>query len=52
MGSFDGAEGSRELVGTYLPHNIKEKFGNACKFGLYRDDGLGVTKASPGKLSS
>ena len=47
MGSFDGAEGSRELVGTYLPHNIKEKFGNACNFGLYRDDGRGVSKASP-----
>ena len=32
--------------GTYLPHNIKEKFGNACNFGLYKDDGLGVTKAA------
>ena len=29
-----------------LPQN-KERFGNACNFGLYRDDGLGVTKASP-----
>ena len=46
MGSYDGAE-SCELVGTYLLHNIKERFGNACNFGLYRDDGLGVTKASP-----
>ena len=35
MGSFDGAE-SCELVGTYLLHNIKEGFGNACNFGLYR----------------
>ena len=43
---FDGAE-SCELVGTYLLHNIKERFCNACNFGLYRDDGLGVTKASP-----
>ena len=46
MGSYDGAE-SCELVGTYLLDNIKERFGNACNFGLYRDDGLGVTKASP-----
>ena len=34
MGSFDGTE-SCELVGTYLLHNIKDRFG------------LGVTKASP-----
>ena len=46
MGSYDGAE-SCELVGAYLLHNIQEKFGNTCNFGLYRDDGLGVTKASP-----
>ena len=46
MGSYDGAE-SCELVGTYLLHNIKERFANACNFGLYRDDGQGVTKASP-----
>ena len=46
VGSYDGAE-SRELVGTYHLHNFKERFGNACNFGLYRDDGLGVTKASP-----
>ena len=32
--------------GTYLPHNIKEKFANARNFGLYKDDGLGVTKAA------
>ena len=51
MGSFDGAE-SCELVGTYLLHNIKERFGNACNFGLYRDDGLGVTKASPRQAES
>ena len=48
MGSYDGAE-SCELVGTYLLHSIKEKFGNACNFGLYRDDVLGITKASPRK---
>ena len=46
MGSYDGAD-SCEFVGTYLLHNIKERFGNACNFGLYRDDGLGVIKASP-----
>ena len=46
MGSYDGAE-SCELVGSYLPHNFKERFSNACNFGFYRDDGLGVTKASP-----
>ena len=46
MGSYDDAE-SRDLVGTYLLHNIMERFGNACNFALYRDDGLGVTKASP-----
>ena len=46
MGSYDGAE-SCELVGTYLPHNIKERFSNACNFGFYRDDRPGVTKASP-----
>ena len=44
MSSFDGAE-SCELVGTYLLHNIKEMFGNACN--ACRNDGLGVTKASP-----
>ena len=46
IGSYNGAE-SCELVGAYLLHNIQEKFGNTCNFGLYRDDGLGVTKASP-----
>ena len=38
MGSFDGAE-SCELVCTYLLHNIN--------IIMYRDDRLGVTKASP-----
>ena len=46
MGSYDGAE-SCELVGTHLLHKIKEKFDSACDFGLYRDDGLGISKASP-----
>ena len=44
MGSYDGAE-SCEFVGAYLLHKIKEKFGSACDFGLYRDDGLGISKA-------
>ena len=47
MGSYYDCAESCELVGTYLLHSIKERFGNACNFGLYRDDGLGVTKASP-----
>ena len=46
MGSYDGAE-SCELVGAYLLHKIKEKFGSICEFGLYRDDGLGISRASP-----
>ena len=44
MGSYDGAE-SCELVGAFLLHKIKEKYGN--NFGLYRDDGLGITSAPP-----
>ena len=44
MGSYDGAE-SCELVGAFLLHKIKEKHGN--NFGLYRDDGLGITNATP-----
>ena len=44
MGSYDGAE-SCELVSAFLLHNIKEKYGN--NFGLYRDDGLGITNSSP-----
>ena len=46
MGSYDGAE-SCELVGAYLLYKIKENFGNICDFGLYRDDGLGISRASP-----
>ena len=46
MGSYDGAE-SCELVGAYLLHKIKEKSGSICEFGLYRDDGLGISRASP-----
>jgi hypothetical protein len=43
MGSFDCAE-SCERVGSYLLHLITTKHGN--NFGLYRDDGLGVIKAT------
>ena len=43
MGSYDGAE-SCELVGSFLLHNITQKYGN--NFGLYRDDGLGIIKGS------
>ena len=44
MGSFDSAE-TCELVGAYLLHNIK--YTHDYDFGLYRDDSLGITKASP-----
>jgi hypothetical protein len=44
MGSFDGAE-SCELVGSFLLHLITMTHGN--KFGLYKDDGLGIIKATP-----
>ena len=38
---------SCELVGAYLLYLIKEEFRDTCDFGLYRDDGLGVSKATP-----
>ena len=44
MGSFDGRE-TCELIGAYLLHNIKDA--HDYDFGLNRDDGLGITKASP-----
>ena len=43
MGSYDGAE-SCELVGSFLLHLITANHGK--KFGLYRDDGLGIVKES------
>ena len=49
MGSFDGAE-SCELVGFFLLNQITMKYGQT--FGLYRDDGLGVIKATPRKVES
>ena len=47
MGSYDGAE-SYELVGSFLLHQITQKHGE--NFGLYRDDGLGVIRATPRKI--
>ena len=44
MGSYDGAE-SCERVGSFLLHQITQKHGE--NFGLYRDDGFGVIKATP-----
>ena len=44
MGSYDGAE-TCELVGCFLLHQITTKHGN--NFGLYRDDGLGISNKSP-----
>lgn len=41
MGSFDGAEVC-ELVGLYLLHLMRDSFPD-INFGLYRDDGLGIT---------
>merc|ERR1712240_602572 len=43
MGSFDGAE-SCELVGQLILHKLR---GLMIEIGLYRDDGLGVTKLKP-----
>ena len=47
MGSYDGAE-SCERVGSFLLHQITQKHGE--NFGLYRDDGLGVIRATPRKI--
>ena len=42
MGSYDGAE-ICELVGLYMLNEIKTKLDNV-ELGLYRDDGLGITR--------
>ena len=47
MGSYDGEE-SCELVGSFFLHQITQKYDE--NFGLYRDDGLGVIKATPRKI--
>ena len=44
QGSYDGAETS-ELVGLFLLNEISQIGG--IDVGLYRDDGLGATRASP-----
>lgn len=44
MGSYDGAE-TCELVGAFLLNKINATFNHP--FGLYRDDGIGLIKASP-----
>ena len=51
MGSFDGAEAA-ELVGCYVLNLLNNKIGNAVSFGLYRDDGLGVSYGSPKEVES
>ena len=49
MGSYDGAELS-ELVGLYCLFMMKSKLPTE-NFGLYRDDGLGVTTKSGPAMS-
>ena len=46
MGSFDGAEVC-ELVGLFLLHEMRDAF-KQVEFGLYRDDGLGITRGMSG----
>ena len=46
MGSYDGAEVC-ELVGIFLLSKLKDRFSDV-QLGLYRDDGLGLTKAISG----
>jgi len=41
MGGYDGAE-TCELVGAYILNLITQKHGKS--FGLYRDNGLGVSE--------
>ena len=50
MGSYDGSEAS-ELIGLFALHKIRQKFPNES-IGLYRDDGLGVTKRSGPQASA
>ena len=47
MGSFDGAE-STDLVGLFLLHKLRglKVQGKPVNCGLYRDDGLLVTRAT------
>ena len=43
MGSYDGAE-TYELVGSFLLSQLQ---GLNANIGLYRDDGLAITNATP-----
>ena len=43
MGSYDGAE-TYELVGSFLLSQLQDLNAN---IGLYRDDGLAITNATP-----
>ena len=46
MGCYDGAE-ICELVGIYIQNKLC-KLTNKKDFGLYRDDGLGILRYTPG----
>ena len=50
MGSFDGAE-CCTLIGLFLLYSLKRDFPEES-FGLYRDDGLGVTETWPPGIHS
>ena len=49
MGAWDGAE-CCDLVGLYMLSRLKLKLKLKLKCGLYRDDGLGVSDATPRQL--
>ena len=48
MGSYDGAE-TCELVGSFLLSQLQDLNTNV---GLYRDDGLAITNATPRETES
>ena len=48
MGSYDGAE-TCELVGSFLLSQLQDLNANV---GLYRDDGLAITNATPRETES
>ena len=48
MGSYDGAE-TCELVGSFLLSQLQDPNAN---IGLYRDDGLAITNATPRETES
>ncbi len=49
MGSYDGAE-ICELVGLFILNKLGQKFGKE-NIGLYRDDGLAITKSKSARLA-